>query len=196
MKLSDLDLKKQYSYADYMGWKLEETVELIKGYIFPMAPAPNLSHQRVSMRLTKTFLNYFEGHKCELFSAPFDVRLSKKLGDSDKLITTVVQPDLCVVCDRNKLDEQGCNGAPDLIVEILSPGNTRKEMKDKMNVYEESAVREYWIIHPKENYLIIYTLNEKGKYSASLPFVEGDMVYSSIFPDMKIDLEKLFADLK
>ena len=118
------------------------------------------------------------------------------MGDSDKLITTVVQPDLCVVCDRNKLDEQGCNGAPDLIVEILSPGNTRKEMKDKMNVYEESAVREYWIIHPKENYLIIYTLNEKGKYSASLPFVEGDMVYSSIFPDMKIDLEKLFADLK
>ncbi len=196
MKLTDLDLNKQYSYADYMGWKLDETVELIKGYIFPMAPAPNLKHQLISGRITGFFYNFFEGHPCNFFPAPFDVRLPKKSGDGEKLITTVVQPDLCVVCDRNKLDEQGCNGAPDLIVEILSPGNTRKEMKDKMNVYEESAVREYWIIHPKENYLIIYTLNEKGKYSASLPFVEGDLAYSSIFPDMKIDLEKLFADLK
>jgi Uma2 family endonuclease len=196
MKLSDLDLTKRYSYADYLSWKLEEMVELIEGFIFPMAPAPSLAHQRLSMRLTKTFVNFFDGHQCELFAAPFDVRLPHKAGNSNDLIITVVQPDLCVVCDAKKLDEQGCIGAPDLIVEILSPGNTKKEMKTKMEVYEQSGVREYWLIHPKDSYILIYTLDEHGKYSASRPYVEGENAVSIIFPELEVDLEKLFEGLK
>lgn len=114
--LSQLDLNGSYSYGDYLKWKFQERVEIIKGKIMAMSPVPNRLHQRISMKLTKAFLDVFDGHQCELYVAPFDVRFP----DSNGKIKTVVQPDLCVICDPNKLDEKGCIGAPDLIVEILS----------------------------------------------------------------------------
>ena len=157
--IDDLDLNGTYTYADYMKWAFDETIEIIKGKVFRMFPAPNLRHQRVSMKLTIEFGSYFKKHPHNLFAAPFDVRLTPLKKDKDNKIYTVVQPDLCVVCDDDKLDEHGCVGSPDLIIEILSPGNTRKEMKDKFEVYQENGVREYWLVEPNDRAVFVYVLN-------------------------------------
>ncbi len=195
MEKFNLDMEKRYSYADYLKWSFDETVEIIKGIIFKMAPAPNRNHQEISGRLYLIFGNYFIENPCNLYSAPFDVRLPRKKGESaDELIITVVQPDLCVICDNEKLDERGCIGAPDLIIEILSPGNSKKEMKDKFNVYEESGVREYWIVFPVEKSVIIYSLNEEAKYIGSRLYTVDDNIKSTIFPELVIELNYIFKD--
>lgn len=191
-KLSQLDLNKKYSYADYLLWQIKERVELIKGKIAEMSPAPSATHQRVLRRINYIFETFFINHPCELFFAPFDVRLlNKKLSTKDKDIYNVVQPDLIVVCDANKIDERGCLGAPDLIVEILSPGNSKKEMKVKYELYEEAGVKEYWIIHPTEKQLLVYVL-EKGIFVGKKPIIETDDAVSYIFPKLKFPLAKLF----
>jgi len=128
----------EYTYADYLRWTIEERLELIKGKIFKMSPTPSSAHQRVSQWLNKELLIFLDGKTCEVFTAPFDVRLPKK-SKRDEDIVTVVQPDLCVVCDPSKIDKRGCIGAPDIVVEVLSPSNNRKELKNKYEVYEESA---------------------------------------------------------
>ena len=145
--LSQLDPNGIYSYADYLTWKFEQALEVIKGKIFPMS-GPSRIHQKISWQLSGTFFNHFKQHRCEAYAAPFDVRLydKKKSQKADKDIFTVVQPDLCVICDLTKLDDRGCLGAPDLIVEILSPGNSTREMKIKKELYAESGVKEYWIV--------------------------------------------------
>lgn len=185
--LSQLDLNGSYSYGDYLKWKFQERVEIIKGKIMAMSPAPNRLHQRISMKLTKAFLDVFDGHHCELYVAPFDVRFP----DSNGKIKTVVQPDLCVICDPNKLDEKGCIGAPDLIVEILSPGNSKREMKDKYELYQEQGVSEYWIVRPEEQHIQIYVL-ENGRYIGVQPVVEGDVVTSIKFPALSFDTSGLY----
>lgn len=166
-------------------------VELIKGKVFKRdAAAPRMSHQKISVRLTSAFFNFLDGKSCQVFHTPFDVRLpvkSKKNQDID----TVVQPDLCVICDPAKLDDAGCLGAPDLVIEILSPGNNKIELKNKYEVYEESGVREYWVIHPNEQTLLIYSLRD-GKFQASRLFTSGDTVESVCVPGICIDLENLF----
>ena len=185
--LSQLDLNGSYSYGDYLKWKFQERVEIIKGKIMAMSPAPNRLHQRISMKLTKAFLDVFDSHQCELYVAPFDVRFP----DSNGKIKTVVQPDLCVICDPNKLDEKGCIGAPDLIVEILSPGNSKREMKDKYELYQEQGVSEYWIVRPEEQHIQIYVL-ENGRYIGVQPVVEGDVVTSIKFPALSFDSAGLY----
>lgn len=185
--LSQLDLNGSYSYSDYLKWKFKERVEIIKGKIMAMSPAPNRLHQRISMKLTKAFLDVFDDHQCELYVAPFDVRFP----DSNGKIKTVVQPDLCVICDPNKLDEKGCIGAPDLIVEILSPGNSKREMKDKYELYQEQGVSEYWIVRPEEQHIQIYVL-ENGRYIGVQPVVEGDVVTSIKFPALSFDTSGLY----
>lgn len=182
------------TYADYLQWNIDEVFEIIKGKVFKMNAAPRLKHQRISWRISSKLANFLEGKSCEGFSAPFDVRLpvnSKKNED----IYTVVQPDICVVCDKSKLDEAGCIGAPDLIIEILSKGNNKKELKYKYEVYEESGVKEYWIIHPDEETLLVYTL-VNNKYQASKLFTSGDVITTTILPDFELDLEKVFAELE
>jgi Uma2 family endonuclease len=194
--ISSLDLNGNYSYADYVLWQFEEKVELLKGKIFKMSPAPNLKHQRISWQLSGLFFNYFAKHPCSAFSAPFDVRLydSKKSKKADKEIYTVVQPDLCVICEKSKLDAQGCVGAPDLIIEILSKGNTEKEMKIKYQLYEESGVKEYWVIYPYEENLLQFVLNEKQKYELRQIYVTKDTVTSDLFTDLSIHLEEVFIE--
>jgi Uma2 family endonuclease len=191
--INQLDLDGTYTYADYLLWRIEERLELIKGKIFKMSPAPSLMHQRISTQLQGTLFNYLKASSCDLFSAPFDVRLynEKKSKVANKEIYTVVQPDLCVICDEGKLDERGCLGAPDLIVEILSPGNSQKEMNEKFDLYEESGVKEYWLVEPAENAVFVYVLNEAGQYIGLKPTTT--ILKSSIFPDLELDLEKIFA---
>ena len=191
-KLSDLDLTKTYSYADYLLWQLQERVELIKGKIFEMSPAPSRKHQEVSRVLNRYLDRYFEHQICGLFNAPFDVRLINfKKSTDDKKVLSVVQPDLCVVCDIEKLDDRGCIGAPDLVIEILSPGNSKKEMGIKFDLYEENGIKEYWIVEPAENSIFVYTLKE-GKYSGLKPCIEGQKITSPLFPELDFDIEKIF----
>src|SRR5271154_5459177 len=165
MQLSDLDLSKTYTYADYLKWTFDERLELIKGKIFKMSPAPGSVHQRLSFRLTLWMGTYLKGKSCELFAAPFDVRLPRVSQEDGKVIT-VVQPDICVICDRSKIDDKGCLGAPDIVVEILSPGNNKKELQNKYEVYEEAGVLEYWIIHPLEKTFFKYILTN-GQFQSS-----------------------------
>ncbi|WP_162339897.1 Uma2 family endonuclease [Cyclobacterium salsum] len=184
----------RYTYADYLTWQLDEMVELIKGKVFrSAAAAPRRIHQEISGKVFNKLFNFLEKHPCKVYEAPFDVRLpvkSKKNEDID----TVVQPDICVSCDTSKLDDLGCIGAPDLIVEILSPGSNKKELKNKYEVYEESGVVEYWIIHPNEQTVLIYTLSE-GKYLPSRLFTSGDVIESKIIPGFSLDLEYVFKEL-
>ena len=125
-----------YTYADYLLWKFEERLELIKGKIFRMSPAPAIAHQRVSRKLSGELYNFFKGKTCELFTAPFDVVLPNAHGKED----SVVQPDLCVVCAPEKLaDGKCCVGAPDLVIEILSPHNSMRDLDMKFHLYEEAG---------------------------------------------------------
>ena len=183
-----------YSYADYLSWELDEMVELIRGKVFRQAAAaPRRVHQELSMVLSNKFYEFLKGKTCKVYVAPFDVRLpvsSRRHEDID----TVVQPDLCVVCDPEKLDELGCVGAPDLIVEILSPGNNKKELQLKYEVYEASGVKEYWVVHPDERTLLIYIL-EAGKYKPTRLFTIGDQVRSQTLAGFVLYLDEVFGEL-
>lgn len=189
--ISQLDPEGRYTYADYLLWRLKERVELIRGRILKMSPAPGTAHQKISQQLNRGLLNFFYQKPCQVFAAPFDVRLpvSRKKGQD----STVVQPDLCVICDDSKLDERGCAGAPDLIVEILSPGNSKIELKIKFEVYEEAGVREYWVVNPVEKVVLVYVLNEAGKYIGLAPLVDDDTLKAHIFPELALDLREVFV---
>ena len=189
---SDLDLTKQYTYSDYLLWQFSERVELIKGYILKMSPAPSRNHQMILYDITICMDSYFKDKKCSIFFAPFDVRLPVK---SLKKDTTVVQPDLCIICDENKLDDKGCNGAPDLVVEILSPKNSKHDVDTKFNLYQESGVKEYWIVEPEARIVLVYTL-QNDIYIGLKPFTEGEIIKSPLFPDMKIAVEAVFQKVK
>ncbi|SHM37056.1 Putative restriction endonuclease [Cyclobacterium lianum] len=183
----------RYSYADYLSWQLEEMVELIRGKVFRQAAAPRRIHQGLTVALVTRIHGFLKGGSCKVYTAPFDVRLpvaSRKHTDID----TVVQPDLCVVCDPDKLDDLGCLGAPDLIVEILSPGNNKKELQLKYDVYEASGVKEYWVIHPDERTLLIYTLEDR-KYHPSRLFTLGDQVESQVLSGFVLDLDEVFGEV-
>ncbi|MEB2786074.1 Uma2 family endonuclease [Algoriphagus persicinus] len=183
-----------YSYADYLTWEIDEMVELIKGKVFrSAAAAPRRKHQEVAGLLHSRFLIHLDGKNCKVFIAPFDVRLPVKSKKNEEIFT-VVQPDICVVCDRSKLDDAGCVGAPDLIVEVLSPGNNKKELRNKYEVYEESGVNEYWVIHPEEETLIINKLID-GNYVPSRLFTHGDIVKSDCIAGFKLDLEYFFEKI-
>ena len=180
-----------YSYEDYLKWDFEEIVELIKGKIFAKAAAPSRRHQAVLGNVLVPFHHYLKGNPCQVYAAPFDVRFSK---DPDfKKIDTVVQPDISVICDATKLDDKGCFGAPDLIVEILSPSNSKVELQNKYDLYQEYGVKEYWIIHPVENTLQINTLKD-GVYHPSRLFTSGQFVRSSVLIGFELDLEQIFEE--
>jgi Uma2 family endonuclease len=189
--ISLLDFSKTYSYADYLKWEFKERLELIKGKIFNMSPAPATRHQQISSKIFARIWNFLDGQDCQVFAAPFDVRLplkSKKNAD----VETVVQPDICVICDAKKIDTKGCLGAPDLIIEILSPGNSKKEMKDKYEVYEESGVKEYWLVDISNECVFVYVLDKSGKYTGLKPFVTEDIIESSTLIGFSISTQDIF----
>lgn len=192
--INTLDLTKSYTYADYLTWNFQERLEILKGKIFKMSPAPNRKHQEISAKIFREFDRYFEKKPCNIYYAPFDVRLiNYKKSTSDKEITTVFQPDICVICDKTKLDDRGCLGAPDLIIEILSPGNSKKEMDIKFDLYEENGVKEYWIVEPYQKSILIYTL-QNDKYIGLKPIVEEGLVHSPLFPEMSFNVEEVFRE--
>jgi Uma2 family endonuclease len=193
--IKQLDLKGTYSYADYLLWQFSERVELIKGKIFKMSPAPSSSHQDISLNLTRIFDKVFYKTTCKLYVAPFDVRLVNfKESTSENKILSVVQPDLSVICDRSKIDAKGCLGAPDLVVEILSSGNSKKEMDTKFDLYQENKILEYWIVDPLQKKILIYVL-ENDRYIGLKPFLIYSKIISPTFPNLKVSVKKVFEIL-
>jgi Uma2 family endonuclease len=190
--INELDLNGSYTYADYITWQFKDRLELLRGKIVKMSPAPSRLHQKVLGCLHNFFWMASKNKNCSMYIAPFDVRLVKTK-NKDKKITTVVQPDLCIICDVNKLDDNGCNGAPDLIIEILSPGNTKKEMGIKFDLYEENEVKEYWIVEPVAKTIFVYTL-QKGKFIGLKPLTEDDNIKSPLFKQLNFPLHDVFMD--
>ncbi|MEO1416949.1 MAG: Uma2 family endonuclease [Bacteroidota bacterium] len=193
--INELDLNKRYTYADYLTWQFDEMVELIRGKIFRMSPAPNMGHQQLSGELYFQIRSFLKKNKCKVFSAPFDVHLpSPHLEDSD----TVVQPDLCMVCDPSKLDRRGCHGAPDWVIEILSPSTVHKDLNEKFQLYQLAGVPEYWVVFPFERSLAVYLLNEEGYYQSlqPQPFTVPNQVPCHALPGLSIDMEAIFEGLE
>lgn len=181
-----------YSYADYLKWNMDEMVEIIKGRVYKLS-APKRVHQTISIRISSKIFNLLEGQKCKVYSAPFDVRLPIKSRKNEDIFT-VVQPDICVICDPTKLDDAGCIGAPDLIIEILSKGNNKKELQNKYEVYEEFGVKEYWIVAPESQFMQVNTL-VNGKYQPSKLLSLGDEIITPILPGFALNLDAVFANL-
>jgi Uma2 family endonuclease len=159
-----------------------------------MSPAPGVGHQKVSMDISRQFSSHLKGKPCQIFAAPFDVRLSEQVDASDNYVETVVQPDILVVCDKSKLDDRGCNGAPDLVIEITSPSTAKMDLTVKYDLYEKHGVKEYWIIHPAEQTLLVFRRGEDGLYGAADRYAGDDQVPVPLLGDLVIDLAELFAE--
>ncbi|MBF0254944.1 MAG: Uma2 family endonuclease [Gammaproteobacteria bacterium] len=191
--------EQYHSYKDYLSWPDEVRYELIDGVAYAMAPAPTQSHQLVVGELFRQIANALLGKSCQAFVAPLDVRLprlgpSSKDAFKDENIDTVVQPDLVVVCDRNKRDRRGILGAPDWIIEVLSPSSAIHDLVSKRQLYERSGVREYWLVHPADRSLIVYQLID-GNYPPSDPQALGGQTPSQAVPEVVIDWEMLLQQL-
>ena len=170
-------------------------VELIKGKIFKMSPSPSLQHQEISKNLVVAIDLILKGKTCKVYHAPFDVRLPLPNNNSNEdIIHTVVQPDISVIYDTSELDQQGCNGAPDWIIEILSPTTSKKDLTEKFDIYEKAGVKEYWVVHPTDGTVIPYRLNAQEIYESmrKTPFAKGEIIAVGIFEDLTIDLEEIF----
>ncbi|MCU4175104.1 Uma2 family endonuclease [Carboxylicivirga sp. N1Y90] len=188
--INQLDLNKAYTFKDYLTWQFKARVEIIMGKTFKISPAPSPLHQEVSAALSGEIYNFLKGKACKVFTAPFDVRLDK---DKDG-IHTVVQPDLSIICDLAKIDDKGCLGAPDLVVEIISPLTAKKDLHEKYDLYERCKVQEYWIIHPYEKTLTVFVLSNSGNYIPSKPLTQGDIIKSQTLEGFELNLTTIFPN--
>jgi Uma2 family endonuclease len=184
---------KRYTYGDYLSCPNEERWELIEGIAYDMSPAPTRIHQRISRELFYQFTDYLKNKPCEVYAAPFDVRLPKK-DEKDEDIETVVQPDIVVVCDKSKLDDKGCRGSPDLIIEILSQYTAQKDIKEKFLLYEKRGVKEYWIVHQTDKTVMVFKMRENGEYGKPMMYSENDKIEVGILGDLSVDLTPVFKE--
>jgi len=189
----NLDESKRYTYADYLTWLDDKRRELINGFIHLMS-APNVIHARIThlMNWVMESLVRKRKGKCHIYHAPFDVRLPVNGEIDDDKIYDVVQPDICVICDLSKLDVRGCIGAPDLIVEVLSPSTLKYDWNYKFNLYERAGVREYWIVDPKSKTVNVFLLQPDGKYDYGTVYECNQKAPVHIFEGLEIDLNELF----
>lgn len=190
-KVEELDMSAKYSYADYLTWKFEERVEIIKGKIFQLA-APKRRHQKILFNISLQLGNFLSNSVCEIYIAPFDVRLP--VSTDDKKTFTVVQPDICIICNPEILDDRGCNGAPNFIAEVLSPSTSAKDVSVKFDLYEEVGVKEYWMVYPELNLVDVFLLDNKGKYQLIKKYSAKQKVAVNILEDCEIDLDKVFTE--
>ena len=187
MRIPEFDENSRYTYADYLTWEGPERYQLINGEVFMMS-SPSVAHQTLLMELSNQFYNWLKGKPCRVFAAPLDVRLFPEEDNSDD---TVVQPDLLVVCDKDKLGKGSVNGPPDFALEILSPSNTRKELLLKFQYYLEAGVREYWVIYPEEKKVQVH-IYENGHYLTTL-YKEKACIPVAVLPGLEIPFEPLWA---
>ncbi len=192
---NELDLNRVYTYADYLTWNFMERVELLWGKVFKMTPAPGTLHQLILSTLNSCLFQFLKGKPCQVFPAPFDVRFPDESGNVDDHTRNVVQPDMSVICDLNKLDGRGCRGAPDFIIEIISKSTAQKDLHEKYTLYEKYGVKEYWVIYPVEKNLTIFLLDQKGKYQTQKPLTRGDIARSAVLEGFEINLDEVFEDI-
>lgn len=190
MSLPKSEIKK-YTYEDYLKYPEGTRIELIDGNIYYMAPAPSRIHQKISFKLASEIDRYISGNKgqCEVYLAPFDVRLIEE-GETDENNRNTVQPDVSVICDKSKLDSRGCIGAPDFIIEVVSPSNASIDYVKKLYLYEKFRVREYWIVNPITESIFVYKLNKNNGYDEPKKYTFNDKVKISMFDELIIDFQQ------
>lgn len=198
--LRDIDMaipkekeKKLYTYGDYLTWPADERWEIIEGIAYGMSGASE-RHQLIQGELHRQLANYFQNKKCNVYMTPFDLLLPSGY-EPENEVATVIQPDIFIVCDKKKVKNDKCTGAPDLIIEILSPSTAKKDIKEKRKLYEKNKVKEYWIVDPLHNLIQIFRLNENGTYEFPELYTEEDKHLNvDIFPKLKINLKKVFKE--
>ena len=191
-----LDLKKRYTYADYLTWMDNVRRELIEGFI-KLMPAPRDIHVEVCYNITGNLWSILKKNngRCKVRPAPFDVRFPKNGETANDKIYNVVQPDICVVCDPAKLDERGCIGAPDLVVEVISPSTGKRDLNEKYFLYEAAGVREYWVVYPEDKAVTVFLLQDDGKFDDGTTYqlIDGKVqVPVHTLEGLMIDLEEIF----
>ncbi len=184
--------QERYTFADVLTWDESDRIEIINGEAFMMAP-PSSRHQEISMELTRQLANFLEGKKCKVYAAPFGVRLFEQEGDRPEDIDTMVEPDITVVCDMDKIDKQGCKGAPDMIVEILSPSTRRHDRLVKLNLYQKAGVREYWIVDPDMRSVQVFLLDNSGSFHIHEDYGQEDIAKVNVLEGCFVELSKVFS---
>ncbi|QDI93025.1 Uma2 family endonuclease [Salicibibacter halophilus] len=179
------------SYADYLQWDEDVRCEAFDGVIVNMTPSPTPGHQEIQLELSVEFGAFLRGKACKFFTAPLDVCLFATSETSNEEINNWVQPDLMIVCDPKKIDEKRIIGAPDLVIEILSPATARTDRLTKYNKYEEAGVKEYWIVDPHHETVEVFVLQDQSFERADV-FTKSDAVKVSLFPDFEVQLNKIF----
>lgn len=185
-----IDYDKEYTYADYVKFEFEEMVELIRGKIFKMSPAPRTIHQLISGNLFSIFHRFLKNQKCRVFYAPFDVILPIKNKKRDKA-TTVIQPDICIICTPEIIEDSGCFGVPDFIIEIVAGKQVKKDVQDKFSVYEEAGVSEYWIVFADSRCVEVFVL-KNGMYHRINTFADDDAISVFTLPGLSISMDEIF----
>ncbi len=185
---------KKFTYRDYLTWPEDQPIELFDGIPYAMTPAPSRLHQKIIVELIRQLSTYLHGKTCEVYTVPFDVRLTTDITTDDEEIENVVQPDVAIICDKAKLDDKGCKGAPDLVMEIVSPASVSVDYIKKLSLYEKYSVREYWIIHPVDKIIMVYKLVEQGKYARPEVYQIGDNLQVGILEDLSITLAGVFEE--
>lgn len=182
---------KVYTYADYISYSENERIEIIDGKIYAMSPAPSRIHQKLIVELSTILNNYIKSNKgpCEVYVSPFDVFLTDN--EDIQNCKNIVQPDISVICDKNKLNDKGCIGAPDMIIEVVSPYNPSNDYVRKLSVYEQFKVREYWIINPMEQTIVIYKLDDTMQYTAPKFYTFKDKIKVGIYDNLEINFNDL-----
>lgn len=187
------DLNKKYTYADYLTWDDEERWELIEGVPYCMTPAPLASHQHVSGEIFGNLWSFIKGKPCRAFAAPFDIRLTADSDTDDSSIENVVQPDISVICDEQKIDKRGCLGPPDVIIEILSPATAYRDETEKLKLYEQHGVKEYWIVNPDARYVMVYNIAD-NKFGKPPYYTENETLTSPVLKGFTLELTDIWSD--
>ncbi len=185
--------EERFTYGDYRNWPQDERWELIDGRPYDMSPAPSRYHQYIQSKLITEFNNRISEKKqdCDVYGTPFDVRMPAA-NEKDDQILTVIQPDISIICDKNKLDDLGCKGAPELIVEIISPSTAKKDMGEKMELYQNQGVLEYWIIYPNEKIVSVFKLSKNKTYQLPISYSTEDTIPVTLKETIEIILKNVF----
>ncbi|MEK7812899.1 MAG: Uma2 family endonuclease [Candidatus Desantisbacteria bacterium] len=196
MGLAVRNREERFTYKDYLQWPDDERWELIDGAAYDMSPAPSRRHQEIIVELSRQISTYLLDKPCQVYVAPFDVRLpefdeEKASLSTDEEIETVVQPDIVIVCDKNKLDDRGCKGSPDIVIEVLSPYTAKKDMITKYHLYERHRVKQYWIFDPTTDEVVVFKL-KGNKYGEPQEYSKGEKIRVDMFEDLEIDLSAIF----